>query len=166
MASKNLPVRNQDRSLSFSPWSSLRDEMMDFFDRFSRDLSPFSSMNLTEGTNFFTPRIEVKDKGNSFLVRAEIPGMSDKDINISVSGNELILEGEKKQESSGEEKGVYHSEFSYGSFYRAIPLTDDADLEKVNATYENGILKVTVAKRPEAERKSKKIPISTSSTKH
>lgn len=158
MASKNLPTRSE-RSLS--PWS-LRDEMMDFFDRFSRELSPFSGLGgLSELPNasYFTPKIEVKDEGKQYLVKAEVPGMSDKDINISLKDNQLILEGEKKQETSGEEKGVYHSEFSYGSFYRSIPLSDDVDTENVNATYKDGILKITVGKKPEAERKSKKIPI-------
>jgi len=136
-----------------TPYSSLRDEVMDVFDNFS------SGMSLTS-SNQFVPKIEIKDKGSSYVVSAEVPGMSDKDMNVTIRENCLILEGEKKEEHKEERKGVYRSELNYGSFYRAIPLSDEIDPDKVTAAYKNGILKVTVEKRPESQRKSKKIPIS------
>jgi HSP20 family protein len=151
---RNLTNRKNDNSLN--PWSSFRDEMMNFFDRFS-DVSPF------QDNQSFLPKIEVQDKGSDYLVCAEIPGMSEKDINITFDNNQLILEGEKKHEKKDEKEGYYHSEFSYGKFYRAIPLGEDVDEDKVSADYKDGILQVTLGKRPDTQKKSKKIPIGSSS---
>jgi HSP20 family protein len=176
--SKSLVSKKNDKSMShwfsgltpwnssLTPFSSLRDEILDVFDNFNFGMSPAVSEQ-------FIPRIEIKDQENSYLIAAEVPGMSDKDMTVTIRDNNLILEGEKKLEHKEEKKGMYRSEFSYGSFYRAIPLTDEVDPEKVSASYRNGILKVTVEKRPEAQRKSKKVPIVTdksseekSDTKH
>lgn len=137
---------------TFAPFTNLRDEILDVFDNFNLGMAPTLS-------NQFFPRIEIKDKGTSYMIAVEVPGMSEKDMNVTVRDNNLILEGEKREEHKEEKKGIYRSEFSYGSFYRAIPLSDEIDPDKVSAAYKNGILKVTVEKRPEAQRKSKKIPI-------
>jgi HSP20 family protein len=152
MANTNLTSKIKNKSLN--PWSSLRDEMSDFFDRFSQEWSPS-----TFGDERFIPKIEVKDEEKSYEVCAEIPGMNEKDINITLKDNQLILEGEKKQEEKKEEKGYFHSEFSYGRFYRAIPLEDDVDEENVSANYENGVLKISLEKLPESKNKSRKIEI-------
>ncbi len=109
----------------------------------------------------FSPKIEVKDTGKTYQVCAEVPGMDEKDINVTLRDNHLIIEGEKKNEVKNEDKkkGVYHSEFSYGRFYRAIPLSDDVDAERVNAFYKNGVLSVELEKLPEKAGKNKKIQI-------
>ncbi len=151
------PSKRNERSLtpwfsSLSPLTSIRDEILDVFDNFNFGLTPTLKSE-------FLPNIEIKDRGNSYIVSAEIPGMSEKDMNVNIRENILILEGEKKEERKEERKGLYHSEMSYGSFYRTIPLSDEVDPDKVTATYHHGILKVTIEKRPEAQRKSKKIPI-------
>lgn len=142
-----------------SPWSSLRDDIWDVFDRFSKDLDIPSSM-----TTSFSPKIEVRDVGKSYMVRAEMPGMNEKDISLTVRNNNLILEGEKKDEKEYKESGVFHSEFNYGSFYRAIPLSDDIDTNKVKASYKNGILNVELEKFPDMAAKNKKIKINAAGT--
>lgn len=162
MANKQLTQGQRQHGLH--PFAGLRDEMMDFFDRFSMDnLGGFD-----EGK--FMPKIEVRDKENALEVRAEIPGMDEKDINLSLNENQLVIEGEKKHESIREEKGYHQSEISYGRFYRSIPLKDEVDPEKVEASYQNGVLCVTLNKKPEAQKKSRKIPIlngkSRSESKH
>jgi HSP20 family protein len=155
-------TKRNERSLtpwfsSMNPLTSIRDEIMDVFDNFNFGMAPTFK-------NEFIPNIEIKDKGNSYIVSAEVPGMSDKDMNVTIRDNNLILEGEKKEEKKEEKKGIFRSELSYGSFYRTIPLTDEVDPDKVTATYQNGVLKVMVEKRPEAQRKSKRIPISSVET--
>lgn len=139
--------------------STFKDEIEGFFDRFSKELS------LGGDTNFM-PRIEVKDLGNSFLVSAELPGMNEKDISLSLDNNTLIIEGERKNESTKEGKDFFRSEFSYGSFYRAVNLSAEVNADKVKANYENGILKVTLDKIQSSEARSRKIEIGTPSTKH
>lgn len=160
MTTKNtLPTER-----SSHPLASFRNEMNEFFDRFTRELFPESRDN-------FIPRVEVKDNGSSYLLSAELPGLKEEDINLTLKDNTLILEGEKKNEFKKEGKGFYRSEFSYGSFYRAIPLASDVNPDTVVANYEDGVLKITLDKMVETESKTKKINISKGtdsldSTKH
>jgi HSP20 family protein len=128
--------------------------MMDFFERFSHDLSP-----ATFGEQKFMPKIDVQDTGSGYEIRAEIPGMNEKDLNVYLSDDRLVIEGEKKNEWSKNEKGFYQSEISYGSFYRSIPLRDEVESEKVEATYKDGLLSVSLKKRAESQAKNKKIKI-------
>lgn len=158
MANKNLSLSNQ-RQHGLHSWAGLRDEMMEFFDRFSHDNFP------SFDDSKFMPKIDMRDKDNEVEVRAEIPGMSEKDINVSLEENQLIIEGEKKNENTRDEKGFYQSEISYGRFYRSIPLKDEVDPEKVDATYQDGVLCVTLNKRPDTKKKSRKIQISNGSGK-
>lgn len=139
-----------------NPLTVFRDDLWDVFDRFSKD---FDLTNSNAGS--ISPRIEVKDDDKSYHLCAEIPGMNEKDINVTLKDKHLIIEGEKKNESKEEDKkkGIYHSEISYGRFYRAIPLSEDVDTEKVNATYKNGVLNIEIGKQSEKSNKTKKIEI-------
>lgn len=138
-----------------NPLVSFRNEMNEFFDRFTREFFTDSERDS------FIPRVEVRDTGSSYILSAELPGLKEDDIDISLRDNTLVIEGEKKNESKKEGKGFYRSEFSYGSFYRAIPLASDVNAESVSATYKDGLLKITLDKVAEAESsKTKKISIS------
>lgn len=139
-----------------NPYFSWQKEMNSLFDKFSKELS-LSRNGLEE----FEPKIELKDSDKSYFVRAEIPGMSEKDIKVSLRDRCLILEGERQSESKREEKGRSFSEFSYGSFYRTLPFDEEVDPEKVNASYKDGILTVELTKLSSAH-PAKSIPI----TKH
>jgi HSP20 family protein len=156
---KSLTTKKNETALApwfsgLSPLSAFRDDLLDIFDNFNMSMTP------TANGGQFVPRIEVKDLDNSYIISAEVPGMNEKDMHVTVRENFLILEGEKKLEKKEEKKGFFRSELKYGSFYRAIPLTEEINPEKVTASYKNGILKVLVEKQPEAQRKSKRIPIS------
>jgi HSP20 family protein len=147
-----LPSRmRNDKALS--PFSNI-DEM---FDRFRREI--FSPDLYSMGDEGFNPSVEVKEKGNQILVSAEIPGMKEEDINVTLRDNNLIIEGEKKNERTEEDKGYYRSECSYGSFYRAIPLHADVNPDKVEATYKNGVLKVNLNKLEESKQHAKRIEV-------
>jgi HSP20 family protein len=132
-----------------------KNELWDLFDKFLDFEMP------TFGQHDFSPKIEVKDNGKSYQICAEVPGMDEKDINITLKDKQLILEGEKRNEYKDEDKkkGYFHSEFSYGRFYRAIPLSDDVDTEKVKANYKNGVLFIDVEKLAGKESKTRKIEI-------
>lgn len=154
-------TRGGRESRDLSPWNVFRDDLWDLFDRFSRDFTRDFDMPLSLSQEQFVPKIEVKDTGDSYMVCAEVPGMDEKDINLTLKDNKLIIEGEKKKEWRDEDKskGYFHSEFSYGKFYRAIPLSDDVDTENVSASYRNGVLDIELKKIPEKASKSKKIEI-------
>jgi HSP20 family protein len=129
----------------------------DLFDRFQKEFfSPELFKGIGEG---FVPKVEVKETDNSYEVSAELPGMKEEDINITMKGDSLILEGEKKSERKEDQKGYYASEFSYGSFYRTIPLKDDVNEEDVRAEYKDGVLKVHLQKLAENKKKNRKIQI-------
>jgi HSP20 family protein len=160
MLNKGFSLRK--RSERFNPWSVFQDEMKDLMSRFNEDWPEMTPLEMTTATHFI-PRIDLKDNGESYLVTAEIPGIKEKDISVSLDQNVLTLEGEKKAESEEKGKEFYRSEISYGHFYRTIPLFDDVDEGKVEANYKDGVLKVTLAKKEGAVRKKKKIEIKSQS---
>lgn len=131
-------------------------EMEEMFDRFRRE---FYSPDLLRGVEGFSPRVEIRETDKNILVSAEIPGMNEKDINVTLRENNLVIEGDKTSERKKEDTGYYRSEFSYGSFYRSIPLHAEVDADKVSATYENGVLEVTLNKLPGTKQTAKKIEI-------
>jgi len=92
-------------------------------------------------------------------VRAELPGIDpDKDVDITVENGVLTIEGERRHEEKTEEQNYHRFESSYGSFLRSVPLPKDVDADDIRASYENGILEVTVPKAGELG-SAKKIPV-------
>lgn len=96
-------------------------------------------------SDIFFPRLELKESDKAYTVSVEIAGMKEKDIHAKVKNNNLIIEGEKKYESKKEEKNYFSSEFSYGSFYRSIPLPEEVS-KKMNTSYKDGVFLVTLDK--------------------
>jgi HSP20 family protein len=143
-------ITHPDRS---SPWSSFRNEMWDLFDRFSRDLDYRSSSTEEE----FSPHIEVQEEKDHYLIKAEIPGVEEKDIKAHLQGSNLVIEGEKLREEK--KSGFYHSEISYGRFLRSIPLGDDVETDDVSAFIRNGVLEIRLKKRKVTKEKDKSIEI-------
>ena len=160
---KLMPWKKQDNAVvrggeGPSSLGLFRSEMNRLMDRFFADpLSMFAD----DGSPSFSgwaPSFDVVDGEKEVTVRAEIPGVDPKDVEVTVLGNLLTISGEKK--NSREEKGkqVWRSECSYGSFRRSIALPEGVDAEKVSAEHANGILTVKVAKSKAAA--SKRIPVS------
>ena len=107
------------------------------------------------------PRIDVKETKKQVLVSAELPGLEAKDLDIRVADNVLTLRGEKKEESKHEGENYYHTECVYGSFNRSISLPGEVESDNVKAEFKNGVLKISMTKKPEEQRKVKKIDIKT-----
>lgn len=157
---KNLPVRREDNSSDFSPYFLLQNDMNRVFDNFFRSfdngmLNPFS--DLSEGV--FQPKVEVKENANDLRVSFELPGMDDKDIDVSISEGALTISGEKREEKEENTRGYYRMERNYGSFQRRIPLPCSIEEDKVEATFKNGVLNVVLPKTAEAKQNVKKISI-------
>lgn len=129
-------------------------DMNSMFDKFNRGVD----LNNVLGESEF-PNLEVKETENGYNVKAEVPGMEEKDLSLSLRDNNLIIEGERKSEKKEEDKSHFFSEFKYGSFYRAIPLSDEVDENNINATYKNGILQIELKKLPTSSQKQKRITI-------
>jgi HSP20 family protein len=98
------------------------------------------------------PAIDVSKRGDQLVVHAELPGLSAQDVNVEVEHGTLTISGERHQ-STGDQ---YHSERSYGSFYRAIPLPENVDVDQIKANFQNGVLEVTMpSPSPEQDTKRK-----------
>ncbi len=122
--------------------------------------SPFLSgawRRIPSEDSVWVPSIEVVEKEDKFLVKVELPGVKEEDINISISGNTLTIEGKKVKESGLDKKGYYYSESSYGSFSRSMTIPSTIDAAKIEANSDMGILEITLPKISEV--KSKKIAV-------
>lgn len=135
--------------------SSFQQEMNRMFDRFFRDWDIGPSI---ETETMITP-IDLSETGDKVIVKAEIPGVDPKDINISIRDNTLLINGEKKEEMEEKGKTFYRMERAYGSFSRTIDLPSSVDPDKVTAECKNGVLEITMEKKEAV--KPKQIPIKT-----
>ena len=106
----------------------------------------------------WVPAIEVFEREDKFVVKAEIPGMKEEDIDVSVVGDTLTIKGERKAESEVKEEDYYCCERSFGSFSRSISVPSNVDADKIEASYDDGVLEVNLPKVPEV--KPKKISVS------
>ena len=112
-----------------------------------------------EGEGMFGPRTDVTETDESVDVSMELPGMTEQDIDISLSNDAMTIRGEKNIEHEEDRKGVYMCERSYGSFYRMIPLPAGIDADKADATFKNGVLTVSLPKTAQAQAKVKRVPV-------
>ena len=145
-------------------WRSFRGEMERLFDRFGfpslrrmfdvepawRPISTFS---------FSAPAIDMSEDDKTYKISAELPGLDPKDVDVSVSGNTLVLKGEKRQESEKKDKNYHFSERAYGSFQRSFELPASVDRDKIAADFSKGVLTLTLPKTSEAQKQAKKIEV-------
>ena len=128
------------------PWRGeidrLRDEMDRLYDRFF-DWRPFHRFS-EEGE--WLPSLDVSETSKEIVVKAELPGLEAKDIDVSLDGNVLTLRGERKQEKEERDESFHRVERSYGSFSRSIRLPADVDHAQIKATYKRGVLKINLPK--------------------
>jgi HSP20 family protein len=107
----------------------------------------------------WSPSVDVVETNDTVVVKAELPGLEPKDVDISVSGDTLTIKGEKKEEKEEKGKTFYRMERCYGSFCRTVELPTSVEADKAKADYKNGVLEITLPKTEQV--KAKKIPIKT-----
>ena len=105
------------------------------------------------------PSLDVSETKGDLVVKAELPGIDPKDIDISLNEGILTIKGEKRQEKEEKEEGYHLVERSYGSFTRSIRLPREIQNERINATYKNGVLKITLPKSEETKKREIKIKV-------
>ena len=105
------------------------------------------------------PFVDLSETKDNFVVKAEVPGMDAKDMNISLTGDVLTIKGEKKQEKEEKEEDHHLIERSYGAFSRSVRLPVEVESDKIEASYRNGILKITIPKSEKVKAKEVKIKI-------
>jgi HSP20 family protein len=143
------------------PFTALRAEMDSLFDSFLGGLPAFPRMFGTSGDRGFAlaPHMDVKETDKEIVVEAELPGIDEKDVSLSLQDGVLTIRGEKRHEQDEEKENYRVMERRYGSFQRSVRLPDTVDEDKVEASFNNGVLKVSLPKRPEAIGKQRTIPI-------
>jgi HSP20 family protein len=138
----------------FSDWEWRMDNLLD--EVFGGSLTGYVT---PETRGAYAPRIDIKETKEGFEVTAEMPGMNREDIDVSVHDGVLTLSGEKKTEKDELVMNYHHVERSYGCFSREIRLPDTVEMEKVEATYKNGVLRICMPKTQKAIEGSRKIPV-------
>jgi len=113
----------------------------------------------------WVPEIEMYQRNDELVVRADLPGLKKEDVRIDVTDNTITIQGERRQEEETERGGVYRSERSYGSFSRTIPLPEGAITERAKATFNHGVLEITMPAPPDQVTRGRRLEIKEESTK-
>jgi len=164
-----LPIKTDNMKApvaqaSWHPFEDLRHEVDRLFEDFGRGnwMSPFRTINLEsmlprQGWN--APAVDIVEKDKLYEITAELPGLDAKSVEVTLRNGNIVLKGEKHEEKEEKSKGYYVKERQYGSFERSFALPDGVDASKVEATFKNGILSVTLPKTAEAQKPEKKVEI-------
>jgi HSP20 family protein len=123
----------------------------DFFTGF-----PFGD-SWVETKESWIPSVDILEKEGNLILRAELPGMTEKEIDLKLEGNVLTLKGERKMENEDHKSTFHRIESYHGSFTRSFRLPETVDTEKINAEYKNGVLTITLPQKPET--KPREIPV-------
>jgi HSP20 family protein len=148
-------------ALEIAPWRPFRElermrkEMDHLWDSFFEERPRLKAEEVRE----WFPSLDVAETKDSLVVKAEIPGMDPKDIDISLSNEILTIKGEKKQEKEEKEENYHLIERSYGKFIRSVRLPGEVKSDKISASYKNGVLNIILPKSEEAKKKEVKIKV-------
>jgi HSP20 family protein len=146
-----------------------RPRSLDFGDAISalqRDieqvLDDFGRVGLRRGgAGTLTPRLDVTETADELVIEAELPGIDPKDVDVDLEGDVLTISGEKKIDREDKSKGYHMVERAYGSFERSVALPFRADPDQIKATFDKGVLRISMPKPPEAKVEKKKITVAT-----
>ena len=149
-------TRSQALSRPNADWQPMGRELMsypiDMLRRFRHDMDrlfeDFNPMRISEGQNtmlsVWSPRTEMLERDGKFTIRVELPSVEKDDVRVTLSGDTLVIEGERRHREEQQASGYYESEWTYGRFYREIPLPETIDPTDVNASFNHGVLEITL----------------------
>lgn len=170
---KQVPVHGEQNAKAEGghPLERLRRQVDHLLSDFNRKAlrSPFSR-NLFESEPVWSrelfgqgmPAVDINDRGDSYEISAELPGMDEQDVKVTLANGILTIKGEKKEEKEDRKKDSYFSERYYGSFQRSFSLPKEVDSDRIEANFRKGVLTLTLPKKPEAVSAEKTIPIKSS----
>ena len=175
MAEKKLEARPEEKGLTrkepavespFRMMERFADEMDRVFDDFgfgrgwlAPRLGASPARPLFTAAEEWLPEIEMLQRNEELVVRADLPGLTKDDIKIEITEDAIAIQGERKRETEEEKAGVYRSERTYGSFYRRLPLPEGAMTDQAKATFKDGVLEVTMPAPPESVKRGRRIEI-------
>lgn len=159
MADRTQSPARRAEGMPTDPLGALHREMNRMFEDFSRAL-PWQPTAGWVGAGALRPVIDIdEDDDGTITVTAELPGIEEKDIEVQLNDRALIIRGEKRYEHEEKKKERHLTERSYGAFARTIGLPFEADPERVSASFDKGVLKVTVPRPAEAAPKNRRIEV-------
>lgn len=162
-----LPVKTE-KAAPWRPFVGLRREIDRLFEDFDRDfwgvpfrrsvfdVEPFWRRELSWAG---TPAVDITEGDKAYEITAELPGLDEKNIEVKLANGGLMIKGEKQQEKEEKEKDYYLHERHFGSFERYFRVPEGVDTSKIEATFNKGVLTVTLPKSPEAQKAEKKIDV-------
>jgi HSP20 family protein len=161
-----LPVRSEPAGslVEWRPFESLRREFDRMFDDFMGGFGRFPLRSLAREELPFvsSPPVDVIEKDDAFQITAELPGLDQKDVEVTCTDSTLTIKGEKKEDKEEKKKDYYVSERRFGSFQRAFRIPETVDAVKIDAAFKNGVLTLTLPKTTEAQKSQRKIEVKTS----
>lgn len=156
---KSNEVDKADDGRSLRP--SFYNEIDRLFDNFFSDFGRFpSTLFGKDRLGSFSPKIDISEDEKSIDIAAELPGLDEKDIQVSLKDDVLTIKGEKKHEDEKKDKDFYRVERSFGSFERSIRVPQEIDADKIKASFKKGVLKVSLPKNEKAKEKARRIEVS------
>jgi HSP20 family protein len=168
-AATKLPVKNENRTArtELQPFTSLRREIDRLFDDFGfgslrMPRSPFEMepfWRAAEPGFAKMPAVDIANTDKAYEITAELPGMDEKNVEVKLANGVLTIKGEKKEEKEEKQKDYHLSERRFGSFQRSFTLPEGIDSDKIDATFKDGVLTVTLPKTAESQKREKQIAI-------
>lgn len=154
-----FPEEKRRFVMSLVKWDPWR-EIEDMFDRYNRAVGwPKGGSQELLTTGDWSPRVDIVEDDNEFVIKAEIPEVKKEDVKVSVDNGVLTLKGERKQEKEEKGKKFHRVERYYGSFTRSFTLPENVDDSKVKATFKDGMLKLQVPKTEKAKPKTIEVKV-------
>lgn len=147
-----------ERPRFLSPFEEMEQWLKEAWRPFSL-LTPRWHGAVSEEFETVLPAVDIYEEGNDFVVKADLPGLEKKDVNIHITDNILTISGERKKEEKVERGDYFSYERTHGSFYRRFELPAGIDVDKVKAQMEHGVLEVKLPRTEDAKERSRKIPI-------
>lgn len=170
----NLPVKDSAKTPARTSWASGHpfESIRREFDRLFADLdrnswiAPLSLFGGTLSTSangepawMTTPAVDVVERDDAYEITAEMPGMDEKNIDVSLANGGISIRGEKREDTTDESADHYRRERRFGSFERSFALPDDVNADNIQANYANGVLRVTLPKNPNAQPAKRRIDV-------
>lgn len=154
-------MKVQPRTQSVNRWDPFAEmaEMHRWFDRAVGDLFGRTPADVAAAESVWSPLVDIHETKDHFLVKAELPGMKQEEIEVSIMDDTLTLKGERKREREVNENEYHRIERSYGTFQRSIVLPAGVDAGAVKASYKDGVLEIQLPKKEEAKPKAIKVEV-------
>jgi HSP20 family protein len=163
-----LPIKTEAKSTpvpaaaTWRPFDGLRQEVDRLFEDFGQGnwIRPFRSMQpLFRTADWTAPAVDIAEKDKAFEITAELPGLDVKDVEVTLRNGNIVIKGEKQEHKEEKSKDYYLQERRFGSFERSFSMPDGVDSGKIDASFKNGVLTVTMPKTAEAQKPVKKVEI-------